>query len=225
MSSSITVTVESEAPWYMEPTVNWIQASTSSNTISGNAGTTTVTIDVAENTSLNSRSGRLYFVISDYNYTWITISQDGKYVDLGLPSGLLWATCNVGADRPWDYGDFFAWGETSPKSEYSWATYKHARGESKSLTKYCYSSSYGYNGFTDYRYTLELSDDAAYINMGSGWRMPTADEFYELATNCDLEYTENYNGTGVICHLSSPRPRAIWRICRTRCRFCSCSIM
>ena len=103
-----------------------------------------------------------------------------EYVDLGLPSGLLWATCNVGADSPEDYGDYFAWGETQPKSDYSWGTYQYCTGSNTRLTKYCNNASYGYNGYTDNLTVLEASDDAATANWGSGWRMPTKEECQEL---------------------------------------------
>ena len=83
------------------------------------------------------------------------------YVDLGLPSGTLWATCNVGASSPEEYGDYFAWGETETKEDYGWNTYKWCEGIEFQLTKYCYDSSYGYNGFTDYKRELDLEDDAA----------------------------------------------------------------
>ena len=110
-------------------------------------------------------------------------------VDLGLPSGTLWADRNVGADSPEDYGDYFAWGETEPKSTYNWSTYKWCSDSSKSMTKYCTDSSYGYNGFTDGKNTLDLSDDAAYVNMGSEWRMPTGLEFQELQNKCTWIWT------------------------------------
>jgi len=110
-------------------------------------------------------------------------------VDLGLPSGTLWADRNVGADSPEDYGDYFAWGETEPKSTYDWSSYKWCKGNDRVLTKYCTKSSYGYNGFTDDKATLEMSDDAAYINMGSKWRMPTGSEFEELIDNCTWTWT------------------------------------
>ena len=105
------------------------------------------------------------------------------YVDLGLPSGLLWATCNVGADSPWDYGDYFAWGETQPKDFYIWNTYQHCNGFFFTLTKYCNNSSCGYNGFTDNLTTLLPEDDAATANWGEGWRMPTEAELQELYNN------------------------------------------
>ena len=101
-------------------------------------------------------------------------------VDLGLPSGTLWATCNIGANSPEDYGDYFAWGETITKSDYSWNTYTYCNGSQTTMTKYCNNSSYGYNGFTDDLTELELSDDAAYMNWGNAWRMPSKTQFDEL---------------------------------------------
>ena len=111
------------------------------------------------------------------------------YVDLGLPSGLLWATCNVGAKNPEDYGDYFAWGETTTKSTYNWSTYQHCNGSYNTLTKYCNNSSYGYNGFTDNLTTLLPEDDAATANWGNGWRMPTKEEFEELYNNTNVTWT------------------------------------
>ena len=105
---------------------------------------------------------------------------DHEYVDLGLPSGLLWATCNVGADSPEDYGDYFAWGETQPKDYYDWSTYQYCHGSDNTLTKYCNNSNYGYNGFIDNLTTLLPEDDAATANWRSGWRMPTETEWLEL---------------------------------------------
>ncbi len=126
-------------------------------------------------------------------------SSDGhQYVDLGLPSGTLWAACNVGANNPWDYGYYFAWGETTTKSTYSWSNYKYCKdGDYHKLTKYCNRSDYGNNGYTDSRTTLERSDDAAYQNWGSDWCMPTQAQFQELLDNCTNEWTTNYQGKGV----------------------------
>ena len=126
-----------------------------------------------------------------------TAQQKHEYVDLGLPSGTLWATCNVGASTPWDYGDYFAWGEIETKFTYSWTTYKYANGASNKLTKYCNKSSQGNNGFTDSRTTLENSDDVAYQKWGSEWCMPTRVQFWELRNNCTSEWTTNYQGKGV----------------------------
>ncbi len=111
------------------------------------------------------------------------------YVDLGLPSGTLWATCNVGADSPEDYGDYFAWGETSPKTIYNWSTYKYGSDDDE-LTKYCTKSSYGR---VDNKTVLDPSDDAATANWGSSWRMPTQAEIRELAERCTWTWT-THNG-------------------------------
>ena len=112
-----------------------------------------------------------------------------EYVDLGLPSGTLWATCNVGADAPEDYGDYFAWGETQPKSIYNWSTYQYCNGSYNTMTKYCNNSGYGYNGFTDNLTTLLPEDDAATANWGAGWRMPTEEEWQELYYNTTCTWT------------------------------------
>ena len=97
--------------------------------------------------------------------TWGDESSDAhEWVDLGLPSGTLWATTNIGATNPEDYGDYFAWGETEPKDVYDWSTYKWCNGSNTTLTKYCTSSSYGYIGFTDGKTELDAGDDAAYVN-------------------------------------------------------------
>ena len=108
------------------------------------------------------------------------------FVDLALPSGLLWATTNVGANRPEECGSFFAWGETKPKSEYSWATYKYANGSETTLTKYCNDSSYGN---VDYKEVLEEQDDAATANWGKPWRTPTLGETQELINYCSWTLT------------------------------------
>ena len=109
-----------------------------------------------------------------------------EWVDLGLPSGLKWATCNVGATTPEEYGDYFAWGETQPKDYYDWSTYKYYNGSSNTMTKYCTSSSYG---TVDNKTTLELTDDAARVNWGGAWRMPTLEEQKELLNNCTCTWT------------------------------------
>ena len=108
------------------------------------------------------------------------------YVDLGL--SVKWATCNVGATTPDGYGDYFAWGETSPKDNYEWSTYKYCNGSKTTLTKYNTNSNYG---TVDNKTTLELSDDAARANWGGTWRMPTITEIEELinTTYCTWTWT------------------------------------
>ncbi len=114
------------------------------------------------------------------------------WVNLGLPSGIKWASCNVGAEKPEDYGNYYAWGEILPKEDYSWITYKYANGtswEDPKLTKYCNDASYGDNGFTDNKTTLEPEDDAAHMNWGDSWRMPTDAEWTELCEQCTWTWT------------------------------------
>ena len=123
-------------------------------------------------------------------------SNGHDYVDLGLPSGTLWATMNIGATKPEEYGDYFAWGETEPKDIYAWSTYKYGNVYN-ALTKYCNNSSYGKDGFTDSLTELELADDAARVNWGGEWRMPTSGQVQELIDNTTSAWTNNYNNTGV----------------------------
>ncbi len=124
------------------------------------------------------------------------------YVDLGLPSGTLWATCNVGASSSEDYGYYFAWGETEPydqnggKTTFNWRTYKWCNGANSTLTKYCTSSSYGNDGFTDGKTELDVDDDAAYVNWGPAWRMPSLEQLNELRTNCTWTWTTMNNVNG-----------------------------
>lgn len=115
--------------------------------------------------------------------------QNHNYVDLGLPSGTLWATCNVGAITPECYGNYFAWGETAAKTSYCWSTYKYCNGSQESLTKYCNESDYGLKGFTDKLKTLQTSDDAATVNWGEDWRIPTKAEWEELYENTTNKWT------------------------------------
>ena len=121
-----------------------------------------------------------------------------EYVDLGLPSGTLWATCNIGASKPEEYGDYFAWGETEPKDYYEWSNYKWCNGSENTLTKYCSDSDYGYNGFVDNKTELDPEDDAAYVNWGASWRMPTVEQVDELIDNCTFQRVQR---NGVVCGL------------------------
>ena len=124
-------------------------------------------------------------------------------VDLGLPSGLKWASFNLGATRPEEYGDYYAWGETEPyyssqdpliwkegkEAGYDWGSYKWCYGSLDNLTKYCSHYSFGYKGFTDTKTVLDPEDDAAHVNLGGKWRMPTDTEWTELIENCTWTWT------------------------------------
>ncbi len=126
-----------------------------------------------------------------------SISNRKKFVDLGLPSGTLWATCNVGANSPEDNGDYFAWGETEPKARYFWDTYKFGTYSHGPSTKNDYSKLTKYNP-TDGKKILDASDDAATVNWGSEWRMPTTAEQNELRTECTWEWDAQKKGYQVI---------------------------
>jgi hypothetical protein len=109
------------------------------------------------------------------------------YVDLGLPSGTLWATCNLGASKPEDFGNYYAWGETDTKTNYNNPKdYKYFNvnyNNYVTLTKYCNRSDCGYNDFVDNLTDLQSVDDAATANWGSGWRTPTKAQYDELLAN------------------------------------------
>lgn len=110
------------------------------------------------------------------------------YVDLGLPSGRLWATCNVGAATPTECGDYFAWGETTPKETYSWDNYKWKKGDEWLK----------YNPWeAEENDALNPEDDAAVANWGESWKMPTSTDVVELLDNCDWEWTKDYNDSGM----------------------------
>jgi hypothetical protein len=106
-----------------------------------------------------------------------------KAVDLGL--SVKWATMNIGANSPEEYGDYLAWGETTPKDTYSSENYKWF-DNTNDLTKYCTSSIFGKS---DGKTILDPEDDAAYVNWGGTWRMPTYDELNELQTKCTWTWT------------------------------------
>ncbi len=136
------------------------------------------------------------------NPRYITVAGDATYsaefellpagwVDMGLPSGLLWAECNLGANSPEGYGDYFAWGETTPKESYTWNNYIY--GAHNQFTKYCNNSANGYSGYVDTLITLEPMDDAATAILGGGARMPIAAEWQELIDNT-TQSNETRNG-------------------------------
>ena len=108
----------------------------------------------------------------------LTAIFDYAYVDLGL--SVKWATCNVGATKPEEYGDYYAWGETTTKATYSWDTYTLTTDGGSTFTKY---------NTTDGKTVLELADDAARANWGGAWRMPTDAEWTELRENCTWTWT------------------------------------
>lgn len=132
-------------------------------------------------------------------------------VDLGLPSGLKWASFNLGASKPEEYGAYYAWGETEPKDDYSWETYKWCMGSNTTMTKYCTTSphgSFGNNGFTDNKTILDPEDDAAHVNLGGKWRMATYEECVELRENCTWTWTTQNGVNGSL--ITGPNGNSIF---------------
>ncbi len=118
-------------------------------------------------------------------------------VDMGTVvygKNIKWASFNIGASSPEEYGLHYAWGETEPKSNYSWSTYKWCNGSYNTLTKYNTNSSYGN---VDNKTVLDAADDVASVKLGGKWRIPTDAEWTELREQCAWTWTTNYNGTGV----------------------------
>ena len=122
----------------------------------------------------------------------VTMHNGHEYIDLGLPSGNLWATCNIGADVPEAAGNYYAWAETAPKQTYTTENYPYIRivvedeDTLRKLTKYCPYSDYGYEGFTDELASLLAEDDAAAVNWGGQWKTPSEEDYMELIENCTI---------------------------------------
>lgn len=135
--------------------------------------------------------------IGDYPVENFTVGGTvGQAIDLGL--SVKWASWNVGASAPEEYGAYFAWGETEPKWDYDWESYKWCNGSETTLTKYNSDSS---NGTVDNKTALDPEDDAAHVYWGGTWRMPTKTEFQELIDNCILGWTTE-NGVFGRCFTS-----------------------
>jgi hypothetical protein len=128
---------------------------------------------------------------------------EDEYVDLGL--SVKWATMNIGANSPEDYGDYFAWGETKPKDTYTWSTYTLCKGSSTTMKKYCTNSLYG---TVDDKSVLDPEDDAAHVNWGGAWRIPTHDELNELRTKCTWTWTTQNGVNG--CFVTGPNGKSIF---------------
>lgn len=155
-----------------------------------------------ENGCVKGKDGKEHTLTANYSGTMTEIGGGGgsteEYVDLGLR--VKWAKCNLGASKPSDYGSYYAWGETEPKAEYTWATYKWmqaGQSDEMHITKYTIADGQtegiwydaGGNFIGDHKTTLEAADDAAIANLGSPWRMPTIDEIQELRDNCTWTWT------------------------------------
>jgi len=145
---------------------------------------------------------------ADQGLTYSPIIPVPEAVDLGL--SVKWASFNVGASTPAEYGDYYAWGETEPKSSYAYGTYTWCNeGSKQKLTKYCVLDNAGiWDGpdSPDGKSVLDPEDDVAHVKLGGSWRMPTIEECRELINQCTWTWTSNYNGTGIAgCVVSSKK--------------------
>ena len=171
-------------------TLAWSSSNTSVATIDNSGlvtavapGKTTITVTTNDGSGISATSSVVVRNVPD------------DAVDLGL--SVYWAMCNLGASEPEEYGDHYAWGETTTKSNYSWSTYQFSTSESGPFSKYNTKSSYGP---VDNKTVLDAGpngDDVASKKLGDGWRMPSVLEWKELLDNCYRSWTNNYNGTGV----------------------------
>ena len=135
-----------------------------------------------------------------------------EYVDLGL--SVRWATCNVGADKPEDYGDYYAWGELTPKESYTWENYRfRTSGDDEGTVKLSKYTSMIYtsvfdanigNYIADNKTQLDPEDDVAHVKWGGDWRLPTDEEMNELIDSCTWTWT-TVNGVNG-CLVTSNRP-------------------
>ncbi|MGM9745349.1 MAG: hypothetical protein ACI30H_00065 [Paludibacteraceae bacterium] len=169
------------------------------------------TIAVTADTTYTAIFDDLDYIVSGTEY-------GHDYVDLGLPSGLKWATCNVGATAPENYGNYYAWGETKTKAPttYHWVSYKWCDYYCL-LTKYCNNAYYGSDGFTDTRTMLTSTDDAAHTNWNGAWRMPTDAEWTELREQCEWIWTILNDVTGYRVH--GPNGNSIFLPAAGCCRY------
>ena len=173
---------------------------------SGAAGLHKVMVRVTDNDTYESRAGKIHLYHGNSKIAEIVVTQDGilyEAVDLGL--SVKWASCNIGATSPEDYGGYYAWGETEEKSNYSWSTYKWCNGSYDTMTKYCTDS---YYGTVDNNTTLDLSDDVAHVKWGGSWRMPTLDEINELINDCSWSWTTQNGVNG--CKVTGPNGNSIF---------------
>lgn len=134
-----------------------------------------------------------------------------QWIDLGL--SVLWATCNVGATKPEEYGDYYAWGEVDTYYEpgyaqektnthwksnkekgYAWESYKWCDGSGTTINKY---NNNDYYGLVDNKRNLDINDDVAHIKWGGNWRMPTLSDFDELYEWCTRSWEKNNNVWGI----------------------------
>lgn len=164
-----------------DPSLTWSSSNTAAATVDQDGVVTAVKEGTAAVTA-KAKNG----VMSNCA---VTVESVYKAVDMGL--SVKWCSCNVGATRPEEYGNYYAWGETTTKELYDWSTYTLCNGSESTLTKYCLEY---YYGIVDDKTVLEKMDDVAVQVLGGQWRMPTEAEAQELmdTDNCTWTWcTEN----------------------------------
>ena len=198
-ANEFTVNVSSNVEWKVNSSASWLSVTRVSNSA--------VKVAVAKNDSLKERSATILFeyALGNKKLSKLTVNQSCDYsastgtanghgyVDLGLPSGVLWANCNVGATAPEGYGGHYAWGEVEEKSNCTWYTYKWFDASNSTVLKYCTADSYGR---VDGDKLLDPEDDVASVEWGAHWRMPTGKEQDELREKCSWEWITNNGVNG-----------------------------
>lgn len=128
--------------------------------------------------------------------TFSSAQSKHQYVDLGL--SVKWATCNIGADKPEEHGEYFSWGETENKRINNWETYRFTEGDKNEISKYCSNSQYGWHELADSLSALEPDDDVAHKKWGGSWRIPTKAQMKELIDNCTWTWTTRNDINGYL---------------------------
>ena len=191
-----TISFTTNRDWSASWSASWVSVSPSSGSASD--GPVTVTVRCEPNTTYDPRSATVTITAEGLTQT-VTVSQASRLVPTAVDLGLSvkWASFNLGASKPEEYGDYYAWGETEPKSKYDWETYKWANGAKDKLTKYCMvTSQWAGSGSPDNKFLLDPEDDVAHVKLGGRWRMPTSAEWQELRIKCTWTWTTSNGISG-----------------------------
>lgn len=197
-----TITFTANSDWTASCPDSWIHVFPASGPMSKDPVTVTVRCDA----TYEDRRATITIMAEDAVQTVTVIQEVTETVDLGL--SVKWRGWNLGATRPEEYGDYYAWGEVAveKKDDYYWPTYKWCNGASKKLTKYCPADRGDYwdgTGVPDGKTVLDPEDDAAHVVLGGKWRMPTDEEWTEIRTQCTWTWTTLNGVNGYIVESKS----------------------